>query len=204
MALIVMLDRFPEALTLLLSCLCLGHTMKYQRSHDVGDRRPDGTLSKVVSEGRTSTNAWCIDICEEDEVLQQVTARLSGLVDLPESNAENLQLLRYEESQFYNIHHDYVWLHRDKQGGPRILTVFVYLNDVPKGGGTNFDQLNITVTPKRGRVLIWPSVLDEAPLDIDDRTSHQALAVEEGIKYGANFWFHLRDFKTPNGIGCMG
>lgn len=178
--------------------------MKYERSTDVGERKPDGSHDKKVSDGRTSTNAWCVDVCEEDEVAMRLGARLSDLVGLPETNAESLQLLRYEESQFYDIHHDYIWHHRDKRGGPRILTVFMYLNDVQEGGGTNFDQLNITIAPKRGRVVIWPSVLDEEPLDIDYRTSHQALPVLKGIKYGANAWFHLRDFKTANKQGCMG
>jgi prolyl 4-hydroxylase len=81
--------------------------------------------------------------------------------------------------------------------------VYLYLNDVDAGGGTNFDTLDLTVLPKRGRALLWPSVLDSAPNDTDGRTSHQALPVEAGVKYGANAWFHMRDFKTPNGNGCM-
>jgi hypothetical protein len=73
-----------------------------------------------------------------------------------------------------------------RQQGVRILTVYLYLNDVEAGGGTNFDQLDITVMPKRGRALLWPSVLDRAPSDKDGRTTHQALPVEAGVKYGAN------------------
>ena len=57
--------------------------------------------------------------------------------------------------------------------------------------------------PKRGRVLIWPSVLDENPSLKDPRTDHQALPVEEGVKYGANAWLHLRDFKTPHKKSCI-
>ena len=75
-------------------------------------------------------------------------------------------------------------------------------NDVEAGGGTNFPDLNITVMPKRGRVLIWPSVLNETPNEKDFRTDHQALPVEAGIKYGANAWLHMRDFKSANDRGC--
>lgn len=50
--------------------------------------------------------------------------------------------------------------------------------------------------PKRGRVLIWPSVLDDDPNEKDARTDHQALPVEAGQKYGANAWLHMRDFKV--------
>lgn len=82
------------------------------------------------------------------------------------------------------------------------MTFYLYLNDVEAGGGTNFDKLNITVMPKVGRAIVWPSVLDEAPHLKDDRTSHQALPVEKGIKYGANAWYHQRDFKGPFATSC--
>jgi hypothetical protein len=69
----------------------------------------------------------------------------------------------------------------------RILTLYIYLNDVEHGGGTNFDQLDITVMPKQGRALLWPSVLDSDPNRVDDRTTHQALPVgKDSLKYGAN------------------
>jgi prolyl 4-hydroxylase len=67
---------------------------------------------------------------------------------------------------------------------PKSLTVFLYLNDVPKGGGTHFSVLDKTVFPKRGRAVIWPSVLNEDPNVKDPRTDHEALPVEEGVKYG--------------------
>lgn len=58
--------------------------------------------------------------------------------------------------------------------------------------------------PKRGQVLIWPSVLDDDPNEKDDRTDHQALPVEAGIKYGANAWLHMRDFKVRiHIISCL-
>jgi prolyl 4-hydroxylase len=69
----------------------------------------------------------------------------------------------------------------------RVLTLYLYLNDVENGGGTNFDQLDITVMPKRGRALLWPSVLNSDPNEKDERTTHQALPVgKDSIKYGAN------------------
>ena len=91
-----------------------------------------------------------------------------------------------------------------QQCGVRLLTMFLYLNDVEAGGGTNFDQLNITVMPKRGKALLWPNVLNQNPDIVDVRTSHQALPVESGVKYAANAWFHMRDFKTSFMDGCTG
>jgi prolyl 4-hydroxylase len=86
--------------------------------------------------------------------------------------------------------------------GVRVLTVFLYLNDVEEGGGTNFPALYLTVQSKRGRALIWPSVLDENPHEIDSRTNHQALPVIKGLKYGANAWLHQRDLETAKALGC--
>jgi hypothetical protein len=48
--------------------------------------------------------------------------------------------------------------------------------------------LNITVTPKQGRALLWPSVLNDRPHHQDERTYHEALPVDVGVKYGANAW----------------
>lgn len=93
----------------------------------------------------------------------------------------------------YEVHHDYIDLEIERQQGVRILTVYLYLNEVEAGGGTNFPELNLTVMPKRGRALFWPSVTDQNPSRTDTRTEHQALPVEQGVKYGANFWYHLRD-----------
>eukprot|EP00540_Astrosyne_radiata_P005625 CAMPEP_0116864522 /NCGR_PEP_ID=MMETSP0418-20121206/24868_1 /TAXON_ID=1158023 /ORGANISM="Astrosyne radiata, Strain 13vi08-1A" /LENGTH=83 /DNA_ID=CAMNT_0004499751 /DNA_START=209 /DNA_END=460 /DNA_ORIENTATION=+ len=82
------------------------------------------------------------------------------------------------------------------------MTVFLYLNDVHDGGETHFPHLNITVAPRRGRVLMWPSVRDDDPNVIDGRTQHEALTVEKGIKYAANAWVHRRDFKGPFHKNC--
>ncbi len=90
--------------------------------------------------------------------------------------------------------------------GVRILTLFIYLNDVEEGGGTSFplvnDRKGIVVQPKKGWAVLWPSVLDHAPESKDGRTEHEALPVLKGLKYGANAWIHSRDFKTAFAMNC--
>ena len=126
------------------------------------------------------------------------------------------QVLKYETGQFYRRHHDQnspatsMW-------GPRIYTFFMYMNDADTpepgkaasaggealtGGETHFPVLNLTVKPKMGRALLWPSILDQTPLVRDDRTDHEALVVTGGIKYAANYWLHLYDFQEANALGC--
>ncbi len=162
----------------------LGAVQGYKRSGGVGKLNFDGTIESEIVEVRTSMNAWCSDACFEHPTAQQVMERLRNITDIPDGNTEYLQLLRYEVGQFYKTHHDYIDYERDRPGGVRILTLFMYLNEVEAGGGTNFPELNLTVTPKVGRAVLWPSVLNDEPHTIDERTAHQALPVEKGIKYG--------------------
>ena len=208
-----------------------GALLGYARSEDVGEEKPDGTFGSVQSSGRTSTNAWCSDDCMTNATVLGLLNRIERMTGISDDNAEYLQLLRYEVGQFYESHHDYIDHDVDREQGPRILTVFLYLNDVEAGGATHFTDLNLTVSPKRGRVLIWPSVMDSDPSRIERRTHHQAQHVEAGIKYGANTWvrppidlfatccfcgrmfshwhnnhgllqIHLRNFKAPYEKGC--
>ena len=98
-------------------------------------------------------------------------------------------LTSWNTSQYYRRHHDYLPGQVHKPQGPRVLTVFLYLNDVVEGGGgTRFTELDITVEPRLGRALIWPSVLDRNPTSHEPLTYHEALPVEGGEKYAANAW----------------
>jgi prolyl 4-hydroxylase len=174
-----------------------------QAGTEIGFKRSFLSDTKKASAGRTSANSWCQATCRTDPLVAGVTDRISMLTQIPQNNSENLQLLRYEEGQFYKTHNDYTPYERECIQGVRILTVFLYLNDVEEGGGTNFPGLDLTVESKRGRALIWPSVLDEDPNEMDPRTNHQALPVIRGRKYGANAWLHQRDFETSSALGCI-
>lgn len=180
----------------------LGGVLGYARSADVGEKKADGTYEKSINSGRTSTNAWCIDKCYEDPAAISVMDRISNITGIPEPNSENLQILKYEENQFYQTHNDYIEYQVDRPCGVRLLTFYIYLNDVEEGGGTNFPHLGLTVTPKKGRAVLWPSVFNDNPNQKDSRSDHQAMPVIKGIKYGANAWIHQRDFKSANLLGC--
>lgn len=181
----------------------LGGMEGYERSSDVGKRRFDGSFENYVNDGRTSTNAWCQKECSEDPLASGVIERISIVTGIPERNSENLQLLKYEPGQYYQVHNDYIPHQTERQQGNRLLTLYIYLNDVEEGGETSFPIMNKTVTPKQGRAVLWPSVLNEDPSKEDKRTVHTALPVIKGTKYGANAWIHMRDFKTPNKNGCQ-
>ena len=182
----------------------LGAEQGYERSEDADDNpQMDGTFGGKKSDGRTSTNAWCVDACYNHSVTQRVIEKIENLTGVPDINSEYLQLLRYEPGQFYERHHDYIPRDKKRPVGVRMLTVFLYLNDVEEGGATYFNDLDITVPPKKGRALIWPSVINDDPNEQENSTNHEALAVVKGEKYGANAWLHQRDFKTPHRLNCL-
>jgi prolyl 4-hydroxylase len=180
----------------------LGAAEGYKRSADVGKAKFDGTYDTHIGSGRTSHNSWCQNSCYEDTIAQRIIQKITDVTNVPEENSEYLQMLRYDVGEYYQTHHDYIKYQAERQSGVRIMTVYMYLNDVEEGGGTSFPHLGITVQPKRGHALLWPSVLDEDPHKKDVRTEHTALPVIKGVKYGANAWVHQRDFKTPNKSGC--
>jgi len=187
----------------------LGSAAGYERSTDVGGMNFDGTTKAVQSTSRTSSNAWCNEKCLTDPTTKGVLDNIAELTGIPDENSEHLQLLRYIEGQFYKQHHDYIGTDRTRPIGVRILTAYLYLNNVEAGGGTRFPKLTsskhpkgLTVMPQQGRLLLWPSVRNDAPDRSDVRTDHEALTVEKGEKYGANGWIHLRDFKGPYDRGC--
>lgn len=181
----------------------MGQAQGYEQSADVGAMDYTGSITSNFNEGRTSKNAWCMGKCMTDPVSQSVSSRMVKLTGIPDPNHEFFQILKYTVGQHYGRHHDFADYHLDRQYGPRVLTVFLYLNTVEDGGGTHFSELNLTVVPKQGRAVIWPSVLSDKPRDKDDRTDHEALPVKVGVKYGANAWIHQKDFKKEHWKNCV-
>ena len=163
---------------------------------------PDGTVEDIPHPSRNSKTTWCLEECITDPLALTVIERIEKLTGIPRNNSEALQLLQYGPNQFYRTHHDYLEHHLERPQSVRIVTIFLYLNDVKVGGQTNFPRLNLTVSPKRGRAVMWPNVRNDDPIADDLRTEHESMDVKEGIKYGANAWLHHRDFMTPFGDGC--
>eukprot|EP00581_Thalassiosira_minuscula_P016868 CAMPEP_0183730882 /NCGR_PEP_ID=MMETSP0737-20130205/33763_1 /TAXON_ID=385413 /ORGANISM="Thalassiosira miniscula, Strain CCMP1093" /LENGTH=517 /DNA_ID=CAMNT_0025963473 /DNA_START=62 /DNA_END=1612 /DNA_ORIENTATION=+ len=167
----------------------LGKERGYEHSIEVGEEKPDGSYHSLETKSRTSRNTWCQDpSCYGDPLVAPVIERIANLTKTEDKNSEYLQLLQYETGQFYTQHHDYIPHQREMPCGVRILTLFIYLNDVEEGGGTHFPLLGITIQPKKGSAVLWPNVLDQDPETQDPRSDHEALPVLKGNKYGANAW----------------
>lgn len=174
--------------------------------------RLSGMLEEENSEEyRTSVNSWCTGECADDLVAKEVIGRISRTTGIPTDYSEPLQMLQYMPGQRYKEHHDVDHDSFDLPNGPRILTFFLYLNDVREGGATRMVDLKyggdsdededasytpvpLTIFPRKGMALVWANLNDEDLTTKEERTWHEALPVIRGIKYGANAWFRIRRF----------
>lgn len=155
--------------------------------------------TETLSSTRTSSQAWLH--YEEDPLIKDIGERVSNLVGIPLSHAEPVQVVYYKEGEHYGAHHDAYEVdsvegYRATRGwGQRYKTALLYLNDVTAGGETYFPQLDLTVSPKKGSMVIFQNVDPEDDTVPLYNSIHSALPVETGFKWACNLWFHKRDQK---------
>jgi hypothetical protein len=89
-----------------------------------------------------------------DTTIASIENRTAELLSLPNHSIEPLQLVRYSQGQYFRDHHDIGVLYEDGSvelpeknamtPPRRIVTILVYLNDLPDdgGGGTVFPLLH--------------------------------------------------------------
>ena len=135
----------------------------------------------------------------EDPWAIHLQRRLCRLLDLPFVNAEPLSLLRYQPGQEYRPHRDYLSpsslaTPEGRRLGQRTHTVFVYLGDVGRGGETDFPDLGVRISPKRGRAVMFSNIdADGRP---DPRSLHAGMPVIEGEKWLGTLWLRERALRT--------
>jgi hypothetical protein len=78
----------------------------WERSTDTGSVNEYGETGRVLSTGRTSSNAWCRHNCETNPHVQNVIRKIEEVTRIPFLNSESFQVLQYDVGQKYNTHHD--------------------------------------------------------------------------------------------------
>ena len=83
-----------------------------------------------------------------------------------------------------------------QNGGQRVVTVLVYLNDCVQGGQTDFPAMNIQVAPRKGTaVVFFPATVDGY---LDKRALHAALPAID-TKYVSQVWVRQGNYTgTPS------
>jgi len=130
-----------------------------------------GKGNGVVSNDRTSDT--CFIRREDVPTLMENVSRF--LLGKSAQEIELPQIGRYFPSQEYRPHYD-AFLMTDEDarrfaenGGQRLATVLVYLNDCPNGGCTEFTRLDLRVHPRQGTALVF------FPADINGTLDERAL-----------------------------
>lgn len=174
----------------------------YKASADAGELDENFVYKPVFSETRTSSNAWCGEHCIGVEYIYDI---IEEITNIKRNHYEQIQVLKYEIGEHYYSHHDFIDIQYDMPCGPRILTLFIYLNDNNLiGGETGFERLNLKIKPKKGSGILWPNVLSNDPYNKIDLTHHAGLDVLNGTKHAMNVWIHLHDFVRAHKYGCTG
>jgi prolyl 4-hydroxylase len=74
------------------------------------------------------------------------------------------------------------------QGGQRLATFLIYLNTVTAGGETSFPEIDASMSPVRGRAVLFHNCFPGTILR-DPRSDHHAMPVLEGEKWALPLWF---------------
>ena len=64
-----------------------------------------GETGRILSEGRTSSNAWCQGECPKNPLVQQIVRKIEEVTGVPGVNYESFQVLKVLEICFENIVH---------------------------------------------------------------------------------------------------
>lgn len=123
-----------------------------------------------------------------DEIVRNIQKRAAILAGSTVNHLEPLQVVRYLPGQEFREHHD--WFSPEQldrlNTSQRRYTIFVYLNDVSRGGETHFPHYNLWVQPKKGDAVFWENC--KTPRECHNESLHAGRPPFEGIKYGLNIW----------------
>ena len=148
------------------------------------------TGKEIVVESRSSSGTFFH--LNEDDFIARIDQQLAELLRWPVDHGEGLQILRYAVNGEYRPHFDY-FPPSDTgsgphvaQGGQRIGTLVMYLNDVDEGGETIFPEIGLSVVPRRGHAVYFGYCNSRG--DIDPQTLHGGAPVRAGVKWIATKW----------------
>lgn len=106
---------------------------------------------------------------------------LKPIYDKSMKHVEPPQFLRYDVSEHYDVHNDsesYVD-GRLARVVERDVSILMYLNDDYDGGQIEFTKLGLTLKPKAGMLLAFPSYLE---------FEHKVHPVTRGVRYNIVSW----------------
>ena len=131
-------------------------------------------------------------------LVSRLDARIARITGVPLAQGEHLQVMRYGVGAEYQPHFDYFNLDRPGQaahlnnGGQRISSLVIYLNDVEAGGETTFPRSGLSVAPRKGSAVYF--AYTDAQSRTDPLSFHAGAPVTRGEKWIATRWIRERAF----------
>lgn len=166
----------------------------------------DHDKGKAATEFRTSSQARVPS--RDFQVLADIDERVAFLTKVPTRFQEEVQILRYNFTQYYTAHldafdpqyytgQDTSWMENGHMN--RLSTLIWYMSDVAEGGETHFPRTfglpqphdscgkGLKVKPELGKILMWYNLLPNG--NIDNNALHAACPVGgSDLKWAANKW----------------
>ena len=147
---------------------------------------------RSVQPHRTSTNTF---LAIDEPVVVPFIDKVEKLLGVPRSHYEDLQVVRYRKGQEYKPHYDSCFsCTGNGDDVRRRYTVLLFLNRVPKGGGTTFPELDLEICPRTGTAIVWKNIDDLHSRIIKD-SLHSGAPVCMGEKWACQLWIRDRPFQ---------
>ncbi|MES2790110.1 MAG: 2OG-Fe(II) oxygenase [Planctomycetota bacterium] len=163
---------------------------KIERSKTVDPQ----TGESVVYDHRTSKGTFFQ--LNQTDFIARLDRRLAEVTNWPVENGEGMQIINYGVGAEYRPHFDYFPPNSPgskkilMQGGQRIATLIVYLNDVEDGGATIFPEIGLSILPRKGQAVYF-SYFNSLG-QVNPMTLHGGTPVIKGEKWIATRWMRQR------------
>ena len=156
-----------------------------------GVARPSSTYG--ADAGRTSYSG---DVDPHDPFIRMLQRRLDDLTGLDPACGETIQGQRYQPGQEFKPHFDHfrpsdpMWQDEMARAGQRSWTAMAYLNAVEEGGSTEFPQVELSIPPQPGALLVWNNMREDGRPN--PKSLHAGRPVVRGVKYVVTKWYRSR------------
>lgn len=160
--------------------------------------------STLFNDGGGSVRTSSTHYFAESEALPlRLGERIDALLGLDRAQAETLQGQRYLSGEEYRHHCDFFrierlhWQTERGRGGQRNWTAMAYLNNVERGGATEFPRLDLTLKPETGMLVVWDNMTRSG--EPNRAMIHAGLPVEAGNKYVVTQWYRQSEWRRSPG-----
>lgn len=154
------------------------------------------TGQEMVIEDRTSYGTHFT--INENDFIAKLDARIAKVMNWPIEKGEGIQVLNYKVGAEYKPHYDYFDPKQTgsarhlSNGGQRVSTLIMYLNNVEDAGETIFPEVGLSIVPKKGTAIYFEYC--NSLSQIDSATLHGGTPVKAGDKWIATKWMRQNRF----------